>query len=69
MRIPNRLFSILERAYLAQRRIRREENRRKMELEDQAARWAYARLEALHAAGACGGKENGCRYYPCLNYR
>lgn len=68
-RLPDRLFLILERAYLAQRRIRRDEDRRELERQDQAMRAAAARDHARHDSGACGGYDGGCRFYPCYSVR
>lgn len=68
-RIPDRLFSILERVYFDQRAIRRKEARQEMERQDQALRASYRNLEGLHDAGMCGGYDNGCRYYPCYSVR
>lgn len=69
IRLPDPLFSILERVLLTQRRIRREEGRRELERQDRALRERCARESAAHDSGDCGGEAGGCRYYPCYSVR
>lgn len=66
MRLPDRLFRILRRVYLAQERLRREEARRALEAEDRRMREHYKALHARHVAGTCGGAAAGCCYVPCV---
>jgi hypothetical protein len=65
VRLPDWLFTRLARAYRAQDRIRREEDRREIERQDRALRDLCARESAAHDSGMCGGYENGCRFFPC----
>lgn len=67
IRIPDRAFRSLERVYRAQARMRREDLHRKMQREDAAMRVQFAKEEAAHVAGQCGGATAGCRYYPCYS--
>lgn len=66
MRLPDRVFRVMERVYHTQRAIRREEQRCRLETEDAMMREYFRRLEATHDAGACGGAAGGCRYAPCF---
>ncbi|HEX5997292.1 MAG TPA: hypothetical protein VFY84_19300 [Jiangellales bacterium] len=65
IRIPDRAFSILARVYHAQKLIRRDEQAREVARQDRELREHFARQEAEHDAGRCGGAMNGCRYAPC----
>lgn len=69
IRLPDRLYSILERVYRAQRDIRRAEQRAELARQDEALRALCARESAAHDGGECGGFEGGCRYYPCYSVR
>jgi hypothetical protein len=66
MRLPDRLYRLLERAYLHQTRLRRRADRDRLAAEDAHMRAHYARLHTRHLAGTCGGKAAGCCYTPCV---
>lgn len=66
IRLPDRVYAVLERVYLSQRVIRRRELKEAVAREDAALRAYYDRMRAAHAAGRCGGQDNGCCYVPCV---
>ena len=68
-RLPDWSFSILERVYRAQDRIRKAEQRAELERQDRALRALCDREQAAHDSGTCGGAPGGCRYYPCYSVR
>lgn len=69
MRIPDRLYVLMERVYLAERRRRRRELDDRVQAEDRAIRLAADRQRDAHRAGTCGGPGNGCGYFPCYTVR
>lgn len=66
IRLPDRLFAVVERVYRAQDRLRRVELRAAVRREDERMRSYYTALIARHDAGTCGGAEAGCCYVPCV---
>jgi hypothetical protein len=66
IRLPDRVFVVIERVYREQYRMRRAELRAAVEKEDRDMRAYYARLAVRHEAGTCGGAEAGCCYVPCV---
>lgn len=69
MRVPDRLYVLMERVYLAERQRRRREQADRVQAEDRAFRFAADRQHDAHAAGTCGGTDGGCRYFPCYSVR
>lgn len=65
MRMPDRLYRRLERAYLTQRRIRRLEADQRMAAYDRRTREWASRRSIDHDMGVCGGPAAGCPYVPC----
>jgi hypothetical protein len=66
MRLPDRLYALLERVYVAQRRIRRAEDRAELERQDRALRDYADRQRREHQIHkALGKRAEGCPYVPC----
>jgi hypothetical protein len=68
IRLPDRAFTLLERVYKAQNRLRTAERRLALKAEDARQRAYYADLSDRHDMGTCGGKEAGCCYVPCVPF-
>lgn len=66
VRIPDRVYAILERIYLDQRSIRRRETNRRMSEDDRRVREWADRKSIEHDMGVCGGAVNGCPFVPCV---
>lgn len=68
MRAPDWLYSRMERAYFAQRSIRRAEANRRMTDDDRRVREWADRKSIDHDMGTCGGQTGGCPYVPCVPF-
>jgi hypothetical protein len=66
IRLPDRVYGLVARVYFVQKGIRRAEADRELERQDRQLREHFARLEAAHDRGQCGGAASGCAYAPCL---
>jgi hypothetical protein len=66
-RPPEWLYRLIERAYLKERGLRREEERAELERQDKAAREFYDRLREEHKVHeALGRRVPDCPYVPCV---
>jgi hypothetical protein len=65
MKLPNRVFDLIERVYFTEKSRRAVETRRGMERYERLQRWWYALDRAQHSVGQCGGRITGCHYRPC----
>lgn len=66
IRLPDRVFRILERVYRAQDRLRRAELREAVLRQDRSLREYFARQQIAHDMGTCGGVAAGCGFVPCV---